>query len=312
LPHGQLRVADLVIGSEVQAVYRYGDTLLLIRQNSVRAHSLSDGRLLGQELNPHRWVQGRFFRGTNHFYFAVWDGERVKFEPVSMPSRYLPASVAAVFDRDGLPGPWLLCKSGEVVSTESGQIIKLPQPTKALLNFNQPRISKDGHQLLVQSTQKDEQNHRLLGCLIDLEDWPKSGAFRYSDTIPEHTPPFPTWNIYRVIESVMAIGNQIALCGRKSRWRKLAPDHNGRLRITSLTPSGVVPQPMFGQPKKTNHGCQLQVAEMENGGNLFLDCRGLLHFKSSSPDLPEVSIVLADGEVAGWTSDGLVCGPAFF
>jgi hypothetical protein len=56
----------------------------------------------------------------------------------------------------------------------------------------------------------------------------------------------------------------------------------------------------------------LQVSEIGGGSRIFLDSRGILHFKSSNPDLPEVSLVLTDGEVAGWTSDGRVCGPLFF
>ena len=312
LPHGQLRVMDLVSGAEILAAYRYGDAVVIIRANELRAYSLSDGRLLSQAVNPHRWVHGRFFQGTNHFYFAVWDGERVKFEPVTLPSRYLAASVTAVFDRAGRPGPWLLCKSGEVVSIESGEIIKLPRPANVQLTFIRPQISRNGHQLLVRSTQRDARQNRLFGCLIDLDDLPKSGSFSYTHEIPDRAPAFPTWNIYRVIESVLRIQNQIGLCGRKNRWRQLALDQNGKLRIMPLAFSGHHPPDIFGRLTQTNHGCHLHIAEMDNGSKIFLDSRGLLHFKSADPNAPEVSIVLAEGEVAGWTSDGLVCGPPFF
>jgi hypothetical protein len=56
----------------------------------------------------------------------------------------------------------------------------------------------------------------------------------------------------------------------------------------------------------------LQTAQFPNGSKIFLDSRGLLHLKSYDADCPEVSLVLADGEVAGWASDYHVCGPAFF
>jgi len=65
-------------------------------------------------------------------------------------------------------------------------------------------------------------------------------------------------------------------------------------------------------PIPPNLGCTLQVAEWPSGSKAFLDSRGLLHLKSHDPSLAEVSLVLSDGEVAGWTSDGYVCGPSFF
>jgi len=37
-----------------------------------------------------------------------------------------------------------------------------------------------------------------------------------------------------------------------------------------------------------------------------------LHLKSYDPAIPEISLVLADGMVAGWTSSGQLCGPQFF
>jgi hypothetical protein len=56
----------------------------------------------------------------------------------------------------------------------------------------------------------------------------------------------------------------------------------------------------------------LYSARLPTGSRAFLDSRGLLHLKSGARNLPEISLVLADGEVAGWTSDGFVCGPPFF
>ena len=128
-------------------------------------------------------------------------------------------------------------------------------------------------------------------------------------------PPLPTHNFYRVVESLTTIPEGLALCGRKNRWRKLALDANGKLRIGELPERDnhlwmKIAFDVAGQP--ASHGCLLQTAQWPNGTRVFLDSRGLLHFKSKDPNLPEVSLVLSSGEVAGWTSDGHVCGPAFF
>jgi hypothetical protein len=131
---------------------------------------------------------------------------------------------------------------------------------------------------------------------------------------PDQSPSLPNWNLYRVIASIAPYYNGVAFCGRSGKWRGLALDDIGTLRISALPSTvNVLPGVAFQeQARKTSHGCTLQTAEFPGGSKVFLDSRGLMHFKSSDPALPEVSIVMADGEVAGWTSDGYVCGPSFF
>jgi len=277
----------------------------------VRAFALSDGRLLGQARNPHYRAHGRFLHGTDHFYFAVWDGQSVKFEPVTMPPRYLASSVTKIFDREGHPGPWLLLRSGQVVCTESSEVIKLPKSPNGPdeVNFGAARVSRGGNQLMVPVPAGAKT--LPFPNVFDLEQ--RSWLENYHSEMPlDRNPPFPTWNVFRVIESFALTGDQIAVCGRKNRWRKLALGEDGKIRISPMPSIDSNPPAMFAAPQKTKHGCTLQPAQLAGGSKVFLDSRGMLHFKSSNPDLPEVSIVLAEGEVAGWTSDGFVCGPSFF
>jgi hypothetical protein len=313
LPLGFLRVTDLANGPELLAVHRYGEVILAIRFYDVRAYALSDGRLLDQARCPHRWVHGRFFRGTHHFYFAGWDGVRVQFEPVTLPSGYLVSSISVMFDRVGRAGPWMLCRSGQLVSTETGEITDLPNPADARLDFSSAQVSRDGHQLLLPSSRRSIHNYPL-ACLIGLKPDLAAEFVRPSAALMNRCPALPTWNLYRVVESVGRLPDGVALCGRKNRWRKLGLDENGKLRIMPIPakPEVMVEQPFTGQPRKTKHGCTLQAAQFPDGSKVFLDSRGLLHFKSRDPAVPEVSVILADGEAAGWTSNGYVCGPAFF
>src|ERR1043166_7481638 len=317
LPHGQLRVMDLSSGPEIQAVHRYGETIVTIRSHDLRAHALSDGRLLDQTRVPYRWCHGRFFRGDRAFYFAVWDGARVKLEQVTIPSKYLASIVLNIFDREGLPGPWLFLRSCEVVSTATEAVIKLPGfPTLKLAtmypNAALSRISRDGKKILALSDRKTPTG-KPRGCLITLENL-KVELEEAVRLDVDKSPPLPNWNLYRVIESIAPYYNGVAFSGRSGKWRGLALDENGTLRISALPQTvNVLPGVAFQeQARKTSHGCTLQTAEFPGGSKVFLDSRGLMHFKSYDPSLPEVSIVMADGEVAGWTSDGYVCGPSFF
>jgi hypothetical protein len=133
-------------------------------------------------------------------------------------------------------------------------------------------------------------------------------------------PALPVWNLYRVVETIAALPDGLAICGRKNRWRKISLSKHGTIRISEfgvppLGGSGAMPPeggtPDF-RPLQTRCGCTLHVAKWPNGSKVFLDSRGLLHFKSHDLSVPEVSLVLSEGDVAGWTSDGHVCGPPFF
>jgi len=127
-------------------------------------------------------------------------------------------------------------------------------------------------------------------------------------------PALPLWNLFRIIESLAALPDRLAFCSRKGRWRTVGLDSHGIIRIAPLPAEASIPAEKASRvepSRKTRHGCQLQAVHWP-GGKAFLDSRGLLHLKSHNPAVPEVSLVLADGEVAGWTSDGYVCGPSFF
>jgi hypothetical protein len=57
---------------------------------------------------------------------------------------------------------------------------------------------------------------------------------------------------------------------------------------------------------------ELKVATWEDGSRAFLDSRGLLHLMSADRDLPEITLVLADDGVAGWSSDGRMWGETYY
>ncbi len=311
LAGGPVRVTDLVSGLELQAVHRCGETILVIRTHDVRAYSLGDGRLLGHSPNPHRWVHGRFLRGQSHFYFAVWDGENVKFEAVTLPGAYSSEVVVAIFDREGLEGPWLVNKGGLIFSSATSERQKLVMPPGRSFGLDAVRVSRNGHRLYASMSSMD------WGQLKDLQsgEVENLAPARGRKLELDPPPPLPTWNLFRVVEAIAVVPDGLAICGRRDRWRKITLLQDNTLRILDLD---VVQQPVdkkasFGAPPKaTKRGCSLQTAEWPDGSKAFLDSRGLLHLQSRDPAVQEISLVLAVGEGAGWTADGLVCGPPFF
>jgi hypothetical protein len=55
-------------------------------------------------------------------------------------------------------------------------------------------------------------------------------------------------------------------------------------------------------------GYTLQQTRWPGGGKAWLDSRGMLHLKSSDSSLPEITLVLYEGLIAGWTSNASVFG----
>jgi hypothetical protein len=306
-------VVDLLSGKDLLAIHRYGDVVLLMRSTDIRAYSLKDGHLLGRLANHLTHVHGRFFRGKEHFYFAAWNGEHIAMEQIVLPKSFSTSVFALVFDRQGLEGPWFLHHSGQVISSITGERIQLPMPPQRVFQLETIRISRDGRSVYVGF---DSLNWHRVKSLV-------SGEVRAVDVrlarkpLLDESPPLPTWNLYRVIEAIACLPDRtgLALRGRKGRWRKLGLATNGTIRIFDLPPSETtgLEAIQFGCDYKiVRHGCSLQLAQWPNGNRAFLDSRGLLHLKSHDPAIPEVSLVLADGEVAGWDSVGHRCGPGFF
>jgi hypothetical protein len=307
------RVVDLLSGKDLKAVHRYGDVILLIRSTDIRAHSLTDGRLLGRVVNHLTHIHGRFFRGHEHFHFAAWNGERICLEPVVLPKSFTTSVFALVFDRQGLEGPWFIHHGGLVISSVTGERINLPMPPERSLGLEDVRVARDGHAVYWAF------NSLKWRRVMDLV----SGEVRSVDLrlerqpVLDAPPPLPTWNLYRVVESIACLPDRtgFALRGRKGRWRKLGLAINGAIRITELphAEAARLEAIAFGSEFKVARlGCSLQLAQWPNGNRAFLDSRGLLHLKPHDPTVPEVSLVLADGEVAAWNSAGHVCGPRFF
>jgi hypothetical protein len=175
------------------------------------------------------------------------------------------------------------------------------------------RVSLDGHRIFAATLVPK------WACVLDLQTGQvQNRPVRQQHWVPDMLDPAPTlpnWNLYRIIDLIRDFGgSQLAFCGRKGVWRSILFAEQ-RIFIRKENPGGwpnLLPLSFSPLPVPASLGCSLQVAEWSNGSKAFLDSRGMLHLKSHDPSLAEISLVLSDGEVAGWTSDGYVCGPSFF
>src|SRR6266496_1679485 len=89
---------------------------------------------------------------------------------------------------------------------------QLPMPAGRSFGLDAVRISRDGHRVYasIESMQ--------WACFKDL----KSGETlnlrpqRPNQMNLDVPPPFPIWNLYRVVESIAALPDGVAICGRRN------------------------------------------------------------------------------------------------
>jgi hypothetical protein len=210
-----------------------------------------------------------------------------------------------VFDREGREGPWALLKSWQFVCTATGQKFHCPEAVSLNGRTDRVEISRDGHRLFVDSPNKS--------FLLKLRERASFGGHsRYDLEVP---PKLPTWNVMRVVEAISPFENGLAIRGRSNNWRSIrmiGPRISMDMvaQLPTVNNMGPVQFPLAA--RTTNDGFHLRAAQWPNGSKALLDSRGILHLKSHDPHIPEISLVLSDIEIAGWTSDGYVCGPKFF
>lgn len=301
-----------------------GGALLLLwgRTVSVYDWRTGEGRAMANAPAGARHERGRFYRQTddpNLWFAAAWDGVRVRFEPFRFVAA--PQQVLAVFDREGLDGPWAVLSSGKIVAPILQQEARLQTPP-GLLN-KVIAISQDGHRLWVegQAMPQEHDEHSWYGPLwlwIDL----KTGQVYRSIPHPFLEPELDRFNrqhrLRKRARGVQATrdGGLALLASRKHHVRIAWEGAGKRLTLQPLTradAAGRTNVPFVDAPSPPGTRFWLRVAKWAGGHRVFLDSRGLLHLKSADADVPETTLVLCDhGEVAGWCGDGAVCGGAFF
>jgi len=307
--HAPVRTTDIADVVAVHTIHRCDDVILVIRWEDVRAYSLGDGRMLGRKTHSLQWVHGRYFRAEGQFQFVTWDGVEVRFVPFAPPGSFTESEIAFVFDREGYEGPWFVTREGVLCTADTAPQEPLTMPMQRH-TIDLVKVSRDGHRIFWYiSAARWTRLKDLKTRRITVIEPPAMNP------VDLDTPPvLPTWNLYRALDIIAVHPEGLAFKGRSGHWRTLRW-RAGKIRIGSMPESEVSqlgPQVAFAAEWRRTPQASLRAAELPGGTLVFLDSRGLLHFKAADTDVAEVSLVLADREVAGWTSDGVMCGNPYF
>jgi hypothetical protein len=108
---------------------------------------------------------------------------------------------------------------------------------------------------------------------------------------------------------------ELALLSKKDHVLSFVLAKNGEMILQDRgRPNSGDGKPLRFSPAAGPSGTrfELGVATWKDGSRAYLDSRGLLHLKSSDPTLPEISLALSNGPLAGWDSEMERFGPDFF
>ncbi len=299
------------------AVVRRGGSLLLIHDALVETASLVTGRHSDPAALPAgvSWRHGRFFRDRTRWYAAGVDTGRLRLDPLAEGDDATPAP-AHVWDRQavgGVEGPWCLSCAGTAYPIHGAgpsTVVPVHGADERLVGA---WASRDGHRLLVRTARAWTLVDLVSGERRTVRDASRDPATRVALLEPELVRTLAGAPQVRSRLLGLAIDDQgrLALVSRKKRVHALAASPLDDLELVAAQGArlrcwrafdGVVPAPGTGPPWRA--------ATWPDGSRALLDGRGVLHLQPRTG--VEVTLALAEGPLAAWTSDGLLVGPRFF
>ena len=238
----------------------------------------------------------------------------------------------AFSDKDWGTGPLALTAKGELLDPVQGVIPLGGELRKRLRSsFGLIGLSRDGRRAIVSCFAGDQGSMVVNEMLWDLDRQqmrdlgysmkgstgnPLGGQSILEAPINEIARPRPLHTKYKAL--AVTDQNQLVLISRKGQFwplEFLAPTKELRLprqpHFNDKT-LRIRAKESFEAVGHFDGGYPLELAKFADGSLAWLDGRGLLHLRSSRRELPECTLVLADGPMAGWLSDGRVFGPEFW
>ena len=313
----ELFALDLQDGHPL-AVCGHAGTVSVIYPERIDMFGTSDGAKIASAPIPRglAWQRDRFFAGHSQWRALSFDGFRPVFEPLLSRHSRLPVgrTVLTLVDVPGVDGPVGILDDGgffrsDLRATPVNHGLVGPVRVAAVSRWESAVVISDASGRNLREISLSELSDRRVGHVHgNPQQW-----------LDQHS-------VY--------LGKIVRPHAVRSRFSKIFVDHQGRLGLASRKSESVITLAANRQmvmesrqaaspdkhaiatfaptPAPPRVGYSLQVAKWQDGSLAWLDSRGLLHLKSSDHALPEVTLVLRDGALAGWTSEGWTFGMDYF
>jgi hypothetical protein len=295
----------------------HGGAVFIVFEDTVEVFAQQGGEPLETlALGNWRWNRDRFFKRRGDWAALSFDGRAAKFETVCHDAK---RDLIGLFDYVGIDGPVGITRAGELgFFYDRRPAAELARPDGTTPPIVQPRlppsdeyqlsaVSADGYRIVL----SDRRSRTSL--VVDLCN---GGVTQFRGNSKAGL----AMHLFSMINNV-TLRKRFRSIGVENGALVLAPSQGGApLRLIALHDLRLVPDTtaraeMRGfveTPSPQGTGYRLAVAEWNDGSRAFLDSRGLLHLKSSQSSIPELALVLFEGYVPGWCSDGRMWGTEYF
>jgi hypothetical protein len=296
---------------KAQAACEHNGRLMLIRKGEIECFDPVSGEFLQDARIPRgvKWRNGRFFTHGGMLSVLSHTGLSPKFEDVFPPD--FKVACTGGFDSRQYGGPVGLTLGGALVTCDRQTILtssdfSIPPPFKIV------DVSHNGDEVLLESTR----THEVVAIRISesrCSRW--NPGFARSSAEPL---------IYeRSVRSrfrgfAISPGPRLAFWNRSGKvWEFAFHPTSGLIRVQLATTvisshPGTSFDPLRPCLLPGDRRYQLRVAADPNGNRIYADSRGMVHLRSANLAIPELSfVILDDGELACWSSDGTLVGPPY-
>jgi hypothetical protein len=302
----------------------HGDAIFAVLDAAVRVLRAEDGRctqvlalpdpLFDAVSYPSSCGRLLYSRNTMEWYALAFDGATAVLDKMVEKHLGKHGELVGMFERHNCEGPIGVAQPGYLHYLATGRLERVEGINTSRFVVNDVSPTGDWLHLLVGGG--GDPGHLLLDV-----------ARGYATPCPPHPDlrriDAGSWVkpmrgvVHRRFKAVAADHDMgLVLISRKdSCWRIVLEKGTARLvrADESITSRARDLARWFRSPVPLKDAdCALQAATWEDGSRAYWDSRGLLHLKSADSSIPEATLVLADGEIAGWCSDNRLWGCPYF
>lgn len=295
---------------KVQAACEHNGRLMLIRKGEIESFDPVSGEFLQELRIPAglKWRNGRYFTANGNLHVLSHTGLSPHFEEV-FPDDFQVACTGG-FDSHEHEGPVGLTVGGAFVTWDRKTILTSSDiPIAPPLRITD--VSFDGDVVLLESinTYQKATVHLSAGRCTPVCD-----AIADSSSVQ--------WVHQRSVRTRFRMfsispGPRLSFWNKGSSvWEIARQTTSGVMRVQSISGGDSRRTTPFDALRPCllpgDRRFQLRVATAPDGSRIYVDSRGLLHLRSSNIEIPELSfVILDDGELACWSSDGTRVGPHY-
>jgi hypothetical protein len=323
---GELHIATLKLtGEQPQAVSGQRGYAYVFYSHGFDVLSLATGELeVNHPLRSYPGVKSLFFPRDESRRYRRWamlshfPDSHVNFQqPIFHETEQV--QLIGMTHCVGHEGPLGITTSGNILDPATGRLTSAttshwPASRQAPMPpYNVAGISRDGQRAMLRRVNGGNDISLLLHLPSGKLD-PLYVANAYALEQPLFDLARPRNLRSRFTAIGIARDREIALISRRDQpWPIVFEVGQRTIRFPKTPLTGLLLEKVaFARLEEQDRGYTLDVAQWPDGSRAWLDSRGLLHLQSSDRAIPQCTLILTDGPMAGWLEDGSVFGPDYW